>query len=198
MPEYNPEMLATIFAVSEESPSGLVFNTIVYGGKNNKQHIRVPGQPAGSKEYSKRKDGSKVALAWRATYNGIVYQAHRVIWAITHGYIPEGYVVDHLDGDPFNNKVSNLLLKTTRANNQNMALGLKNKSGVMGVFLVDPDGKPAWRASWSDINGKQRHKTFSINKYGYDAAFELALKVRQDKINELKELGMAYTERHGT
>jgi hypothetical protein len=33
---------------------------------------------------------------------------HREVWRAAHGEIPPDYVVHHIDGDPFNNDISNL------------------------------------------------------------------------------------------
>lgn len=37
---------------------------------------------------------------------------HRYIWEQTYGPIPKGYVIHHVDGDPLNNALENLILMT--------------------------------------------------------------------------------------
>jgi hypothetical protein len=39
--------------------------------------------------------------------DGRKYYVHRVIWLIVYGHWPE-YEIDHIDGDPTNNKLENL------------------------------------------------------------------------------------------
>jgi len=44
---------------------------------------------------------------------------HRVIWEEANGQIPDGMVVDHVDGDKTNNDLSNLRLATYSQNGHN-------------------------------------------------------------------------------
>jgi len=64
--------------------------------------------------------------------NGHRYGAHRLAWIITHGVIPAGLTVDHVDRDPSNNRLANLRLATQSQNNAN-SLRKKSASGVKGV-----------------------------------------------------------------
>ena len=64
------------------------------------------------------------------------YLIHRLIWVMIHGRSPEGEV-DHVDGDPNNNRPGNLRLATSRQNNHNRRLSVRNKSGVKGVLWVE-------------------------------------------------------------
>lgn len=45
---------------------------------------------------------------------------HTIVWTLTYGNIPDGYTVDHIDGDRSNNNINNLRLVTKRQNGQNM------------------------------------------------------------------------------
>ncbi|MHB9331899.1 HNH endonuclease signature motif containing protein [Phytobacter ursingii] len=45
--------------------------------------------------------------------------AHRVIWILFHGDIPDGMQVDHMDGNRINNNISNLRLVTNQENQHN-------------------------------------------------------------------------------
>lgn len=184
-----------MFAYSEDSPSGLIFNKVVYGGKNNKQHLKKVGQAAGSKEYSNK---SGEPLAWRVQLLGIRYNVHRLIWILHNKTISEDMVIDHLDGNPFNNIISNLQIKSPRENNQNVKLSSRNKSGVCGVFLEEANNIPiAWTATWSDIDGKPQRKRFYFKNMTNEESFIHAVAFREQKIKELVSLNMTYTDRHG-
>jgi hypothetical protein len=59
------------------------------------------------------------------------YLAHRIIFAMHHGYLPE--FVDHIDGNPANNVIKNLRPATFSENLQNSKLRASNTSGYKGV-----------------------------------------------------------------
>lgn len=54
---------------------------------------------------------------YTGTINGVRWKAHRLVFALEHGYLPE--FIDHIDGDPCNNRVDNLRACTRTVNNQN-------------------------------------------------------------------------------
>lgn len=194
--DYSYATLNEIFTLSETSPSGLAFKVNVYGGKNNKQVLRKALSPAGGKNYYAK---TKVPFAWRVTYMGVTYQLHRVVYILYNKTeIPEGFVIDHLNGDPFDNSVENLALKSVRANNQNVKKNSRNKTNFVGVFLECAKGRAiAYTATWRNLEGIGRSKRFYFTSYTEEKAFELAVEFRRNKIQELKDLGMSYTDRHG-
>lgn len=55
----------------------------------------------------------------RVRRNGTEYRAHRLIWEMHNGPIPEGILIDHIDGDSLNNRIENLRLATRQQNNAN-------------------------------------------------------------------------------
>lgn len=63
---------------------------------------------------------------------GQQYYAHRVAWAIYHRRQPIGQI-DHIDGDPTNNRIDNLRCVSLHENQRNKARPSNNKSGVVGV-----------------------------------------------------------------
>lgn len=70
-----------------------------------------------------------------------------------------------------------------------------NKTGACGVsYRV---GRFCFVASWSDISGKQKSKSFSCKKYGSKGAFEMACKHRELMITSLKEQGVNYSIYNG-
>lgn len=70
-------------------------------------------------------------------------QAHRVAWAIYHGSVPD-ILIDHKDGDPANNRISNLRLADSSKNQCNKKIGRNSTTGVKGVSVMK-DGR--FRAS---------------------------------------------------
>ena len=80
----------------------------------------------GSMAGHKRKDGYMMV-----SFGGKKYLAHRVIWLLVHGYWPK--YIDHMDGDPGNNRMQNLRECSHSENMRNRKLPKNNTSGVKGV-----------------------------------------------------------------
>ena len=78
------------------------------------------------------------------TINKRSYKLHRVIWKLVYGEDPMDAVIDHVDRDPLNNKLSNLRLLSHSENNHNEKVRSTNTSGTPGVYW-DRD-KRRWRA----------------------------------------------------
>ena len=54
-----------------------------------------------------------------------------------------------------------------------------NKSGIVGVRRGKTKWSETWSATWTE-NGKQFHRSFSIDKFGEEEAFKLARQARAD------------------
>lgn len=65
------------------------------------------------------------------SYQGQYLARHRVIWKLVNGNEPAE--IDHIDGDPANNKFSNLRSVTHEENCRNRKRYSTNTSGVAGV-----------------------------------------------------------------
>jgi len=127
------------------------------------------------------------------------FQCHRIIWFLSYNEdVPVNSIIDHVDGDKLNNKISNLRLVSEAENTRNVPMYKNNTTGTTGVYL-DRKYKEFyyWKASWMDLDGKQRSKSFSITKLGDDVAFKLACECRNNMIEELNSLGAGYSDRHG-
>lgn len=171
------------FVLDNSSPSGLSIiledNTI---------------KPVGVKQF--KKNGK--AHGWRLKFIEDLYYIHRVIWVMKNGHIDQVLVVDHLDGNPFNNSIDNLGLKTRTNNNRNKSKQINNISGITGVALVETN-KDSWYyvAKWNESNGAEKSKYFSIKKLGEEYAKLLAIEYRKEQILRLVNEGLDYTNRHG-
>lgn len=127
-----------------------------------------------------------------------VHYLHRWLWEQRNGVIPEGYTIDHINGIRTDCRWVNMRCIPWAVNLRNSAKRSDNKSGVTGVSLWKSPKGEFWRATCTNnLTKKQKCKVFSINKYGYDFAFELACDARADMIEDLNQQGAGYTDRHG-
>lgn len=69
---------------------------------------------------------------WNVTVFGVRIRAHRVVFALVHGRWPEGEV-DHINGDPSDNRPENLREASSFQNRQNGKIRAHNTSGHKGV-----------------------------------------------------------------
>lgn len=111
------------------NPETGMFLWIVTRGKN-----RIGGKEAGALNNERRR-------VIRVDYR--MYYAHRLAWLYVTGKWPER-AIDHIDGDPSNNRWSNLRAATLAQNAWNMARTSRNTSGEKGVDFFKQYGK--WRA----------------------------------------------------
>ncbi len=148
--------------------------------------------------------GKKPEGYYKFCYDGYKgYRHNRVIWEMHNRHLEEHEIVDHKDGNPENNNIENLTLSCYQHNAKNQALRHTNKSGVIGVSKQYKDKERTtkrcyWVAHWRDENNKVCQKWFSIVKYGDERAFKLACLTRSNAIDALKNLGVIYSDRHGT
>lgn len=182
--------LDKVFYYDPSSPSGLRWKIDRF--KNKGAKLFSAGDVAGNKKYL----ANGTPRCWRLKFQGVPHLTHRIIWVLLYGSLDPDMVIDHLDGNAFNNNILNLKPKT-RANNSRNRKYTETSTGVVGVVeRFDPNGIPSFRASWSDKNGVNQCKNFSTRKYGREEAFRLACEVRQREIEKLRLLGFDYTDRH--
>jgi hypothetical protein len=77
-------------------------------------------------------------------FKGGRYLLSRIIYFMYYGEDPAELTIDHIDGNPLNNKISNLRLATRGQNSFNKKLQINNKSGVSGVYFRNDVNK--WTA----------------------------------------------------
>lgn len=97
--------------------------------------------------------GSITNRNYRVVYIDYKQQSmHRMIFLYHHGFLPK--CVDHIDGNPSNNKIENLREANNFQNAQNSKNWATNTSGFKNVHICNKTKK--WRVRIS-INGKRVH-----------------------------------------
>jgi len=92
-------------------------------GVSKRINARYAGKAAGNA----RSDGYLII-----GINNRHYYAHRLAWLFVHGEWPPKDL-DHIDGDPGNNRIDNLRLATMQENMRNVGLRKTSSTGVTGV-----------------------------------------------------------------
>lgn len=110
-----------------------------------------------------------------------VFLAHRVAYALHHGVDP-GAEIDHINGDPSDNRAENLRSVSRSDQARNMPLSNTNKSGRVGVFWITRLEK--WGAA-IQVNGRSHW-------LGYYDNFEQACSVRGEA-----EKSLGFHANHG-
>jgi hypothetical protein len=95
----------------------------------------------------------------RIGLDGKYYMAHRIVWALHTGEFPSQQI-DHINGNPLDNRIENLRLATTQQNGENRRHAQRNnRSGLLGVCEVN--GR--WKATiW--VKGIARHLGYFSDK----------------------------------
>lgn len=116
------------------------------------------------KHFKERKNGSKEhsCKIWNSKYsgketssflshgykviniNGKHYKAHIIAWLHFYGEYPESFI-DHENGNRQDNRIKNLLNKTTLENAKNRIINKRNTSGYPGVWY--DKSRNQWMAS---------------------------------------------------
>lgn len=104
---------------------------------------------------------------------GVQYLAHRLAWQHVNGDVPPTGI-DHIDGNPSNNAISNIRLATQSENKQNARKQSNNTSGFKGVTWRKRDCK--WQA-----NIKCQDKLLHLGVFTdiHEAAAAYAAKARE-------------------
>lgn len=171
--DWYKEQWVDIFQIDLLSPSGLSWR--VSRGTNVKA-----GAPCGY---------MSDLNYWKVEYKGKSVYVHRIVYFLSHGYIDRTKVVDHIDGNPSNNCISNLRMISYEENTRNRKISKTNRSGVSGVHLIHE-----WVATWSEDN-KARSKAFPVSIFG-SSAQSLAEQYRLEQLERLNLLNHNYSSRH--
>ena len=161
------EYIKSILKIDDNSPSGLTWLP-----REDKQ-FHKSNQYAGSINTYKKKNYScwKLSLAYNGKYHSL--KCSRIIFLLYNGYLTDKKLVDHVDGNPLNNKIENLRESTRNQNNQNSKIPKTNTSGHKGVYWDAKSKK--WRVMIY-ANGKFHH--FGLYEKKEDA-IKLAIEARK-------------------
>lgn len=77
-------------------------------------------------------------------FNGKQHQGHRLAWFYHYGKWPS-MDIDHINGNPLDNRIANLREATESENGANSKLYTNNTSGIKGVTWIARERK--WRAA---------------------------------------------------
>lgn len=166
MKNLSPEDIAAIKEAVSYDPETGVFLRKTSAGRNRK------GSVAGSSDsygYSRIKVGSRP------------YKAHALAVLFMTGALPVG-VVDHINGDPADNRWANLRVCNQSANLRNTALRSDNRTGLHGVHWDSSMSR--WVATIRESDGRRTRKNFSVF---FDAV----------AWRKAKEIQYGYAEAHG-
>jgi hypothetical protein len=94
---------------------------------------------------------------YQVQINRKFYKLHRIIFMMFYGYMPKE--IDHIDGNPSNNKVNNLRQATSSQNNYNKKMPKTNTSGIKGV-------------SWDKNRNKWHVQVISEKKVVFQKRFD--------------------------
>lgn len=133
-------ILSDLLEYDLSSPSFLRWK--IYRGR-----LAKAGSPAGTMH----KSGY-----YRIHFLGRFEFAHRLIWNMHRGDIPDGMQIDHIDGNRTNNAIENLRLATHAENKRNERTRKDSKSGVKGLHWFAAQER--WRGQVY-VNGELHMKT---------------------------------------
>jgi len=139
-----------------EYRDGLLFNRV------NRNPRAMKGQQAGV--------ASKGGSGYRSLqYNGVKTSAHRVIWEMFNGAIPEGMQVDHINQDKSDDRIENLRLVNQSQNQFNSSkskgfikrgnrytayIATGRKSRNLGAFDTEEEAHEAYIKARKEIAGE--------------------------------------------
>lgn len=133
-------------------------------GAHRAWNTKYAGKATGSKGRLANGDKSTTMVG----IDGVLYKTHRLIWIMVHGSIPDGNVIDHINRDPFDNRLSNLRACTKLQNSCNRGTRRDNKSGYKGVCWHR--GTRKW-CSYITVNKRQISLGYFNTKWGAYAEY---------------------------
>jgi len=107
--------------------------------------------------------------------DGKAYPLHRIVWALSNNRLPGQLEIDHINGNPADNRPQNLRACSREQNMLNSRLRSDNTSGLKGVSY-DPSSKSK---PWRSYFKTKRLGRFATEKEAFDALQEFVAKTRE-------------------
>jgi hypothetical protein len=112
----------------------------------------------------------------RIRFLGREFRAHRIIWSLFNGEIPEGMLVDHIDGNVSNNRIENLRLVTRQQNKANSRGDWNKPSKLPRGVTINPSGNYRSRVMYKGV-------TYSLGTFKTIEEAENAVKEKHLELN---------------
>jgi hypothetical protein len=143
---------------------------LIWKKLNVKNQVKL-GDTAGTIKRDKNKKTAYV----RVMLNGKEYKAHNIIWNILNGEIPNGFSIDHIDGNGINNMIENLRLIKNEEQSKNKSIYKSNSSGVVGVVsrgdkfraYINKDKKRIWLGTFDSKESAINARKIAEKECGY-------------------------------
>lgn len=159
--QINKELLEKYFRYEPDSGK-------LYWIKNsNNGHKRI-GDEAGTIT----PNGYRIVCIWN-----YYIMSHRIVWALQGLTVPNGYCIDHINGDKQDNRLANLRCTTITLNCRNQKLRKNNTSGHIGIYwktdkkkweaTITVNRRKIWRQYFTDIHEAVSCRQFEAAKYGF-------------------------------
>lgn len=180
MRDYSVVNWKDIFEYNELSETGLVLKS------SNKTVGRLPSKI----------DFENKRIGYILTFDGKRWLVHRII-AIVLGNDINGKIIDHIDGNPFNNKKNNIRVVDQTVNTRNKKKQSNNTSGLTGIGFYKFYKQKEYVCATVKVNRKTKIKRFSILKLGLIPAICLAIQWRLENLRKIEKDGKLFSKRHG-
>ena len=148
----SPEELRDHFCYEPET--GLMFS------RTNRRNCK-PGDVVGTRD----RQGYIVTSLYKR-----MMRIHRMAWAMTYGRWPVA-LIDHINGNKSDNRISNLRESTNSENKQNIGKSAANRSGFLGVSFHKKTGK--WAANIK-LGGQSKYLGVFQSPADASAAYQAA------------------------
>jgi hypothetical protein len=119
--------------------------------------------------------GRTAAGYGRVSRDGREHYVHRLVYELTYGPIPPGWVVDHTCRNRACIRPDHLQAVTRKQNNENLGVDPRNRSGVRGVSWDRINSK--WRASV-----KHNGRAYNVGRFATLAEAERAVIAKRNEL----------------